>query len=150
MKKTFRTVTGEETENLAAKLLPKLLKHRILLLSGHLGSGKTTFVKGLAKALGIKKRIKSPTYIYVNRYFIPNLPASSLQLPAALCHIDLYRLPAKTDARIFAELGLDELLGAPNTFSCIEWPERMKHFPFKSSKIRFTKREKFHEIKVVL
>lgn len=147
MKKIFQTHSAKETEALAGRLLPQLLKSRLMLLSGHLGSGKTTFVKGLAKALGIKERIKSPTYVYVNRYSLINLPSTNYQLQTFL-HVDLYRLPKNSNPTVLAELGLEDLLGAPNTLTCIEWPDRLHPMLLKGTKIKFTKRKKFHEITV--
>lgn len=71
---SFLTSSPEETEKLAKELIEQILYSKIVLLSGPLGSGKTTFVKGLAKALGIEKAVKSPTYTYVNAYLfsLPN------------------------------------------------------------------------------
>lgn len=177
MKQVFTTYSAKETEALAGRLLSQLLKSRIVLLSGHLGSGKTTFVKGIAKALGIKERIKSPTYVYVNRYvviplcvipsesssrgipFLKTPPSDSSMRPTkkqtplsrndtSLFHIDLYRLPKNSDPAVLAELGLEDLLGTPNTMTCIEWPERIQPMFLKGVRIQFTKRENAHEITV--
>ncbi|MGL4589644.1 MAG: tRNA (adenosine(37)-N6)-threonylcarbamoyltransferase complex ATPase subunit type 1 TsaE [Mycoplasmatales bacterium] len=78
----------------------------ILFLEGPLGAGKTTFVKGIALGLGIKKRITSPTYTIVKEY------------ENKLCHLDAYRLEQ-------SELDLDYYLD--NKFIiCAEWPTKLE------------------------
>ncbi len=83
----------------------------ILALSGHLGSGKTTFVQGLALGLGINEPIQSPTFVYLNQY----------QGRLSLYHFDLYRMKDEAD---FLGLGFEECLEADGV-SAIEWPERI-------------------------
>lgn len=141
MKKTFQTETAGQTEALAQQLLPEILNKRIVLLSGALGSGKTTFVKGLAKALGIMELIKSPTYTYVNTY---KLKAKSYNL---LLHFDLYRLPESSEhpEQVKASVGLEEALENPENLVVIEWPERLP-LPNEALHLRFEKNENSHTI----
>ena len=80
-------------------------------LSGPLGAGKTTFVHGLAAALGIVGPVPSPTFVLVREY--------DGRLP--LAHVDAYRLEAAEDAY---SIGLDELLGGPG-ITVVEWAERV-------------------------
>ena len=173
MPRTFTTKTARETEELAEKLLPLLLKHKVILLEGSLGSGKTTFVKGLAKALGIRKVIKSPTYIYVNNYEfrISNFDINSkLKIDSKfktcpslhggqasrrvqnskftkLCHFDLYRLPETSEnpSHTAASIGLTDALDDPHALVVIEWPERL---PIKKEalKIQFVNHTDHHKI----
>ena len=102
------------TDFLATTCLSQLKEgEHVLLLSGDLGSGKTAFVQGLGKALGVAENIKSPTYALVQTYRTTH-PRFSL-----LVHADLYRF-----ASVHAEdVGLDEWLTRPEVLVCIEWPE---------------------------
>jgi tRNA threonylcarbamoyladenosine biosynthesis protein TsaE len=83
----------------------------VIGLCGDLGAGKTQLVKGLARGLGVKARVHSPTFALVNVYSGGRLP---------LFHLDLYRL--ETREQILAA-GLDEYLD-PNGIAVIEWAER--------------------------
>jgi tRNA threonylcarbamoyladenosine biosynthesis protein TsaE len=83
----------------------------VIGLSGDLGAGKTQFVKGLARGLGISSRVQSPTYVLVNIYAGGRL---------TLFHLDLYRLD--TPAQV-AAAGLEEYL-RPAGVTVIEWAER--------------------------
>jgi tRNA threonylcarbamoyladenosine biosynthesis protein TsaE len=84
---------------------------QVIGLSGDLGAGKTQFVKGFARGLGITARVQSPTFALVNEYSGGRLP---------LYHLDLYRL--ETAAQINSA-GLDEYL-SPDGVTIIEWAER--------------------------
>src|SRR3989344_3743235 len=85
-----------------------------LLLSGELGAGKTAFVKALARILGIKEDIISPTFVIMKFYPLTG------QLFKQLIHIDAYRLE-KADE--LTHLGFEELCKDPVNLICIEWPE---------------------------
>jgi tRNA threonylcarbamoyladenosine biosynthesis protein TsaE len=83
----------------------------IVYLQGELGSGKTTLVRGLLRALGVAGTVRSPTYTLLERYEA---------MGHSVLHVDLYRLG---DALELAPLGLrDELV--PDVLMLIEWPER--------------------------
>jgi tRNA threonylcarbamoyladenosine biosynthesis protein TsaE len=114
--------SSQETQNFAAKLLPNL-KANVICLYGDLGAGKTTFVQGLAKTLGIKQRIISPTFIIVREYKIPIYPLSMIHY-SLLIHIDCYRLESEVDAKSF---NLQEIWSNPQNLVVIEWAERIKH-----------------------
>ncbi|MDP2691590.1 MAG: tRNA (adenosine(37)-N6)-threonylcarbamoyltransferase complex ATPase subunit type 1 TsaE [bacterium] len=155
MKKNFRTGSSEETQELAKTLLSKILNTKVVLLSGPLGSGKTTFVKGIAKALGIEKPIKSPTYTYLNSYIIPKSLNSKLspraratsEPMATLDHFDLYRLPENISnpSQTTAEIGLEDALNNPSALVIIEWPERLPlHIP--AIRLHFATEGNSHQI----
>ena len=80
-------------------------------LHGHLGAGKTTFVRHLLRALGVQGRIKSPTYTVMEPYELPH--------GGAAAHFDFYRF---TDPREWADAGLREVFAAPG-LKLAEWPE---------------------------
>ncbi len=112
------TKSFEETQALGLELAKKLKGGEVLALHGDLGSGKTTFMQGLAKGLGIKRNIISPTFIIMRTYAIGN--DSNIQ---NLYHVDLYRIASEND---IDGLGLKELLGEKENIVAIEWPEKIK------------------------
>jgi len=165
MNKTFTTKTAAETQELANALLLDILNKRIVLLSGQLGSGKTSFVKGLAKALGITQVIKSPTYTYVNTYKIRRdalqcVSTVQTRLIASLHHFDLYRLPDPKNPNnpktpnypspdhTAASIGLTEALHDSHALVIIEWPERLAIFE-GGLRISFEKTAECHLISVM-
>ena len=90
-----------------------------MALSGDLGSGKTTFVKGLAAAFGLNpETVTSPTFTLMNVY--PLKP--SYNGADTFVHIDTYRL--KNEQELIA-IGAEDYLGAPDAISVIEWPEKL-------------------------
>jgi len=101
-----------ETAALGAALGARLTGGETVLLRGELGAGKTAFVRGLARGLGVDPaEVVSPTFVLLTRY------AGRLTLH----HADLYRLSGKGDER---ELGLEELPG-PRGVLAVEWAERL-------------------------
>lgn len=124
---TFITKNSLETQKLG-KVFSKRLNlfqsstlPKVIALYGELGSGKTTFVQGLAKELGIKKII-SPTFIIVRSYKI-RFKIYDLRIKN-FYHIDLYRVESSKDIE---ELGIKELINDPENIVVIEWAERMKN-----------------------
>lgn len=83
---------------------------------GELGSGKTTFMKYLAEALGVKEAIQSPTFVIEKIYKLQS------QHFKYLIHIDAYRLDAGED---LLKLGWAEIVADPKNLICLEWPERV-------------------------
>ncbi|MDP3955515.1 MAG: tRNA (adenosine(37)-N6)-threonylcarbamoyltransferase complex ATPase subunit type 1 TsaE [bacterium] len=118
-------------EKLSVDIIARKLSPRILCLYGDLGSGKTTFIQGFAKGLGITKRILSPTFIMMRQYQITNHKSQITNL----FHIDLYRID---DEKGTESLGLEEIWSDPNNIVAIEWPEKIeKILPKKRIDIRF-------------
>jgi tRNA threonylcarbamoyladenosine biosynthesis protein TsaE len=108
------TASEQETQAVAREFSATLRAGDVVLLSGDLGAGKTTFVRGLAEGLGIDPReVSSPTFTLVHEYRGNGL---------TLYHADLYRLErAATD-----DLGLEEI-GVKDGVLAIEWPDRLTH-----------------------
>ena len=115
--------SAEETAKKASQILKKndLEKPIIFLLKGELGGGKTVFVKAIAKAMGVKERVTSPTFILYNTYQI-RLKIEDLRFKnGTLVHWDLYRIE---DEKELETIGFWEIIKQANIV-CIEWPERM-------------------------
>jgi len=110
--KIIITQSAEETEKIASQLARTLKKGDVLALTGPLGSGKTTFVKGVAKGLGIRDFIKSPTFnlMHIHRGRLP------------LYHFDFYRLE-KSDLE---DLGFVEYVYDSDGVAVLEWAERVE------------------------
>lgn len=117
----FVTKGSEETKDLAKSLIPKIRRIKFVALFGNLGSGKTTFVQGLAQGLGIKERIISPTFIIVRQHRI-KLQITNYKFQK-FYHIDLYRLQSQKDIK---ELGLGEIISDKENIVAIEWAEKIK------------------------
>lgn len=117
---TFISHSPAETEALGERL-GRMAKHGLVLgLSGELGAGKTHFVKGIARGLGVTLRVHSPTFTLVNEYGGGRLK---------LFHLDLYRL--ETPAQILSA-GIEEFL-SPDGISVIEWAERIENCGLKAT-----------------
>ncbi len=113
--------SANDTQTIAADLAHRLHGGEVIALIGDLGAGKTTFVQGLALALGVTTRVKSPTFSIVNEYQVPDSPSPGLDQVIhikRLVHADFYRL--KNDAELSA-LSLSDEQRA-DTVLLIEWP----------------------------
>lgn len=109
--------SNSKTEQLGEEFGEALEPGDTVLLFGDLGAGKTTFTKGIAKGLGIDRRIISPTFILQRTHALPNKQGN-------LVHIDLYRL----DAGAIKNLGLEEIMNKDNIV-VIEWAEKLDKLP---------------------
>ena len=114
---TFISHSPAETESLGEKFGRAAERGFVFALSGDLGAGKTQFVKGLARGLGISARVHSPTFTLVNEYGGGWLK---------LFHLDLYRLETREQS---LSAGVDEFL-QPDGVSVIEWAERIYDLRF--------------------
>jgi tRNA threonylcarbamoyladenosine biosynthesis protein TsaE len=111
--RSFITTSEQETVDLAGRLVRELEAGAWVLLKGDLGAGKTAFVRGLARALGVDPAaVTSPTFVLVQEY----------RGDLRLLHVDLYRLEGETAVD---ELGLDDLAAEENTIVAVEWGERL-------------------------
>lgn len=110
----WRTRSPEETIGLGRLIAKDLHPGNAVALTGDLGSGKTTLVKGLALGLGVPDpdRVRSPTFVIFHMY--------KGRVP--LYHFDLYRLDETAD---LTELGLEEYLADPHAVSVVEWADRV-------------------------
>ena len=105
-----RTASAAETEALAAAIASELGPGAVVLIAGELGAGKSTFVRGAARALGVTEPVTSPTFTIGQRY-AGDVPVS---------HLDLYRLSGGLQAE---EPGLLDDYLTPDAIAFIEWPE---------------------------
>ena len=115
----FTTESGAETIEAGRKLAQLLTPPQLLILSGDLGTGKTTLVKGIAEALDAAEadEVTSPTFTLIHEY-----DGAREGKPVKLFHLDVYRLEGE---RQLETLGLDELL-TPDALVLVEWGEKFK------------------------
>ena len=104
---------AQQTQDFACEFSKTLIGGETILLNGDLGAGKTHFVKGIAKGLGIDDVITSPTFALHNQYSGGRL---------VLNHFDFYRIMDPEEAEI---LGLNEFFGEKDSVSCIEWSQNI-------------------------
>ena len=125
--KKFISHSLEETKKIADEWLVEISskyektdKAVVVGLSGHLGAGKTAFVRLVARTLGINEDVTSPTFVLMKIYDID--PKSGYLNWKKLIHIDAYRLERSED---LAVLNFEELLEDKNNLIMIEWPENV-------------------------
>lgn len=119
---TIITTSFEETQKLGFDFARKLNRGGVVALHGDLGSGKTTFVQGFAKGLGIEKKIISPTFIIIRTYQL-GFRMKDVRMKH-LYHVDLYRIESEHDVE---GLGLFEIMNDPENIVVIEWPDKIEH-----------------------
>jgi len=117
MRIKIKTKSASETQKIAKLLAedilqgrPKTKKGLIFAFSGDLGSGKTTFIQGFLKGLGVKNKVTSPTFVIMKHY-------------KCAYHIDCYRLRKPAE---LTNLGFKEFLNKPKSIFLIEWAEKIK------------------------
>lgn len=148
--KTYRSLSSEQTQALGEAIAKKMVKapmaakvarkHAIVFaLQGDLGAGKTTFVQGFLKGLGLKKRAQSPTFIIMRRHRLSRAKTGFENI----FHIDAYRLSSAEQLRV---LEFHEILMNPHNVILIEWPERIKRIlPKTTQRISFRHGKKENE-----
>ena len=137
------TKSEKETMTLAKKFASRLKGGEVVALIGELGAGKTVFIKGLAKGLGVKQTITSPTFVLMKIYEV-----NKKNKIKYLCHIDAYRLKSGRD---LIDIGLNDWLSRSDVITVIEWADRVrKILPEKSIKIRlnYGKKENERTVKI--
>lgn len=137
----YTTHNEQETKKVAEAFAQTLHGGEIIFLNGELGSGKTTFVRGVAEALGFTDHVRSPTFTLVHRYPIKHPSIKQI------LHVDFYRID---DPSEIPPLALEEELGSPDTVAFIEWPERVVNVFSPTHRIEFTVGESQHEIHIIL
>ena len=136
MKLTSHSVN--QTHVFAAGVINALSDRNVLALYGELGAGKTTFVQGLAAALGITKRLISPTFTLMRQYPVKSDRYNSLY------HLDLYRVESAADLK---SIDLSEIIADPNNLVVIEWAEKASDIlPSRRLDIKFKTVGDNHEI----
>jgi len=108
-----RSNSADQTIHYGQKLSAALRERQVVVLEGALGGGKTTFVKGVLKGLGYRKRVLSPSFTLIRRYATKKF---------LVYHVDLYRL-GKRDTY---GLGMDDFIYSPGTLTLIEWGNKIK------------------------
>lgn len=106
------TFSLEQINKIAEKVLAQK-PNKIILFHGEMGVGKTTFIKALAKALGVNESTSSPTFSLVNEY--------SIDSNNKIYHFDVYRLKNETEAY---DIGIDEYFDSGN-WCFVEWAEKI-------------------------
>jgi tRNA threonylcarbamoyladenosine biosynthesis protein TsaE len=139
------THSAQETMHIAAQVAGSLAGGVVVALYGELGAGKTTFVKGLAEALGITSTMVSPTFTLMQHYQLP----SSIRGASEFVHIDTYRLRTATE---LVGIGAQEYIGSPTAIAVIEWPEKIEELLKNKNvaKIYFSHGENETERKITL
>jgi len=115
------TKNSGETQKLGENFA-RSLHTNIVCLYGDLGGGKTTFLQGFAKGLGVKEKVLSPTFVIYKKY-------------NNFYHFDCYRINKPEE---ILELGWEKIIGDPNNIVAVEWPEKIKKYlPKKSASVKF-------------
>ncbi len=139
----FISQSEKETIKIARNFTRGLRGGEVICLIGELGAGKTVFAKGLAQDLGIKKLVRSPSFVLMKTYPISNNRFSI----SKFCHIDAFRLKAPQ----LVEIGALEYFNQPKTISLIEWADKVKKIlPKKRIEIKIKFGRKENERRIII
>lgn len=129
----IKSTSPETTQHIAQTLIELLPKGSVVLLEGNLGSGKTTFTKGIGAGLNIKRAIKSPTYTMIKEYPLDN--------GGLLVHMDAYRLEEGGEETVDLLYYLTD-----QNYIFIEWSQFLEDsLPDDYLKVRFTPQESLND-----
>lgn len=136
--KTVNVNSPKAMERLGKKIAESLSGGEVLLLTGELGAGKTVFCKGLARGLGVKQPVVSPTFTIMNEYFGERYK---------FCHFDAYRL---ADADEAYGAGLTDFIGKDGIVCAVEWWENISELfdGCNTVKITITKTNEGREVRI--
>lgn len=116
----FQSDSSQKTEEIGAEIARKISGGDVVLLYGELGAGKSALAKGLAKGLGVKNKVLSPTFTLMNVY-----ETTKDKKVKTFVHIDTYRLKNEQE---LLDIGAEDFVGQPDCVSVIEWPEKIENF----------------------
>jgi len=111
---SYHTCSVEETIALGEGFSKKLTAGNVVALFGYLGSGKTHFIKGICRGLGVHEHVASPTFTIVNEYDAHGVK---------ICHFDCYRIQSEKELH---DIGFDEYIFSSN-ICLIEWADRIEN-----------------------
>jgi len=144
MKPEYFSSSSGQTKKIAETIAREIIKIKpgekaiVLGLKGELGSGKTTFLQGFARGLGIKEKILSPTFVIYKKFQIPSLrkvsrretntnnqsnPKSQILNFKNFYHLDCYRLQ---EPKELLTLGFKKIISNPQNIVAVEWAEKIK------------------------
>ncbi|MDI3520470.1 MAG: tRNA threonylcarbamoyladenosine biosynthesis protein TsaE [Anaerophaga sp.] len=109
----FTIQLEQEIEKVAKEFLPLLREHKVVAFYGEMGVGKTTFIKGLCRVMGVTGTVTSPSFALVNEYTTDN--------GTVIYHFDFYRL--KNVIEVF-DMGYEDYFFSDH-ICLIEWPEKV-------------------------
>jgi len=130
MKLQYLTTNPSQTKKLGEILAKEILRTKIkktafiIGLEGDLGGGKTTFLQGFAKGLGIKEKILSPTFVILKRFKVQDGRFKDFY------HIDCYRIKKSKE---ILDLGFKEIISNPKNIVALEWADRIRKILPKNS-----------------
>ena len=147
--KRFITSSPRETGLIARDLAKELVKRKtskeslVIGLSGELGAGKTTFIKSFIRALGVSKKITSPTFLILRRFKLPK--GGNYE---NIFHIDAYRLERGEELN---EVGIKDIISNPLNIVLVEWAEKVRSvLPKEMIWLKFNYAEKEKERQIII
>lgn len=120
------TNSAFETQKIGEELAKEIKQGLVIALNGELGSGKTTFVQGLARGLGVEEKIKSPTFVIAKKYKIPSKKSHPIEENNInlFYHFDCYRI---SSSRGLKDIELETIIDDAGNVVVIEWAENVEN-----------------------
>lgn len=129
--KQYTTNNPEQTQRTACEIIEMLIEQnvRVVGLYGDLGAGKTQFVKGVARCLGVEQVVNSPTFLIMKKY-----PTNRPNIPF-LYHFDCYRIESTHEMSLF---NFNDIIQKNNSLVLVEWADKIENLlPQSTAKIQF-------------